>query len=168
MPRCQAVSGFDYVLKAGSLPIKLPRLLLAWLMLLGACLHPLPGWASTSPDTALQTHEQGREIYNYRCYFCHGYSGDARTLTSTYLDPPPRNFRATDPAELSRERMIATVRDGKPNTGMHGFARLLDAQEIEAVVDFVRVERLRQRGGDHLHRLAGPRPLSSCISVHDR
>ena len=32
-----------------------------------------------------ERHERGRAIYNFRCYFCHGYSGDARTLAATYL-----------------------------------------------------------------------------------
>ena len=44
---------------------------------------------ATAGDSASR-HQQGREIYNYRCYFCHGYSGDAKTLASSYLDPPPR------------------------------------------------------------------------------
>ena len=25
-------------------------------------------------------NEHGRAVYNFRCYFCHGYSGNARTL----------------------------------------------------------------------------------------
>ncbi len=37
-------------------------------------------------------HKRERAIYNFRCYFCHGYSGDAKTLASTYLKPQPRDF----------------------------------------------------------------------------
>ena len=85
-------------------------------------------------------HEQGRSIYNYRCYFCHGYSGDAKTLASTYLTPSPRNFTQTKSEELSREDMITTVTLGKPGTAMHGFSRLLGTEEIVAVVDFVQAE----------------------------
>jgi cytochrome c oxidase cbb3-type subunit 3 len=72
------------------------------------------------------------------CYFCHGYSGDARTVASGYLNPPPRDFTTTDPALLSRERMLAVVRQGKPGTAMMGFAAKLSDSEIAAVIGFIR------------------------------
>ena len=90
-------------------------------------------------------HEQGRAIYNYRCYFCHGYSGNARTLTATYVQPPPRDFTQTGSDTLSRAQMIDTVTHGKPNTAMTGFSRLLSSSEIAAVVDFVRKEFMQNR-----------------------
>ena len=85
-------------------------------------------------------YELGRDVYNYRCYFCHGYSGDGKTLASTYLSPPPRNFTATSPDELSRDAMLHAVKFGKENTAMKGFEGLISDEEIEAVVDFVRKE----------------------------
>ena len=97
--------------------------------------------ASNSPDY----HEQGRAIYNYRCYFCHGYSGDARTLTSSYVNPPPRNFRQTKPSSLSRQKMLDAVTHGKPETAMTEFSRLLNNQEIQAVVDFIRLEFMQNK-----------------------
>lgn len=81
---------------------------------------------------------RGEAIYNTRCYFCHGYSGDARTLAATYLDPPPTDFTAKRPAELSRDKMLDTVAHGRPDTAMMGFNTLLSRDEIALVVDFVR------------------------------
>ena len=99
-------------------------------------------------------HEQGRAIYNYRCYFCHGYSGDAKTLTSTYLVPPPRDFTRTRPEDLSPETMIEVVTEGKPGTAMHGFSRLLNSRQIAAVVAFVRDEFINnQRVNTRYHTL---------------
>ena len=99
-------------------------------------------------------YEQGRAIYNSRCYFCHGYSGDAKTLASTYLTPPPRNFIETKSKDLSRQSMIDVVTSGKVGTAMHGFSRLLNSQEIAAVVDFVRVEFIaNQRINTRYHTL---------------
>jgi len=89
---------------------------------------------------AVDAHEQGRRIYNFRCYFCHGYSGDAKTLAATYLDPLPRNFAATAPDALSRERMVDAVTRGRPDTAMKGFTSVLSEREIALVVDFVRRE----------------------------
>jgi cytochrome c oxidase cbb3-type subunit III len=93
--------------------------------------------AVASGDAA---HELGRRIYNFRCYFCHGYSGDAQTLAATYLEPRPRDFQATAPGALSRQAMLAAVKDGHPGTAMRGFAGILQPAEMEAVVDFVRRE----------------------------
>jgi cytochrome c oxidase cbb3-type subunit 3 len=80
----------------------------------------------------------GGEIYNYYCYQCHGYSGDAKTLASSYLDPKPRDFTATRPESLTRESMLKTLREGRPGTAMVSFSSVLDEVEIEAVVDYVR------------------------------
>lgn len=90
-------------------------------------------------------HELGRKIYNFRCYYCHGYSGDARTLASTYLAPPPRDFTATPPQQLSREQMLQAIADGRPGTAMKGFAGILQPAEIAAVADFVRQEFMIDR-----------------------
>lgn len=94
--------------------------------------------ATRSGDTA--EHALGRRIYNFRCYFCHGYSGDAQTLASTYLSPPPRNFVATRVDQLSTAQMLSAVTKGRAGTAMQGFESLLTATEIAAVVDFVRQE----------------------------
>ncbi len=91
------------------------------------------------------THEQGRRIYNYRCYFCHGYSGDARTLASRFLIPPPRDFTALPAEALTRAEMLETVGNGKPGTAMKPFRDILAPREIAAVVDFVRIEFMVER-----------------------
>lgn len=91
-------------------------------------------------DAAL--HEQGRAVYNYRCYFCHGYAGDARTLAATYMAPPPRDFTAEP---LSRARIEQALRVGRPGTAMKSFAGVLDAQAMRAVTAFVEREFMRDR-----------------------
>ncbi len=104
------------------------------------------GGSATIPSTvevaagsrAVTDFEKGRDLYNFRCYFCHGYAGDAKTLAATYLDPPPRNFTTTPLAQLPRARMIQSVTQGRNNTAMAGFKETLSKQEIVLVVDFVR------------------------------
>lgn len=92
--------------------------------------------------------KKGQAIYNYRCYFCHGYSGDAKTLAASFLDPKPRNFLATDIDALSRREMINVVHDGKAGTAMKSFAQTLTDDEIEAVVDFVRQNFMRKKAAN--------------------
>lgn len=99
---------------------------------------PVASPAARSQGTA--EHEQGRSIYNFRCYFCHGYSGDAKTLASTYLSPQPRNFAATGLNDLTHPQMLAAVKKGRPGTAMLGFDSILSESEISAVVGFVRQE----------------------------
>ncbi len=116
-----------------------------WLVVLLLCTL-VPVGAGAADSAALEgrggedAHEQGRGLYNYRCYYCHGYSGDAATLASTYMSPAPRDFQRTPLGALSRETMIDAVTHGRPGTAMVGFTYYLSAEEIEQVVDFIRRE----------------------------
>jgi cytochrome c oxidase cbb3-type subunit III len=100
--------------------------------------------APSAPPTEA-TMELGRAVYNFRCYFCHGYSGDAKTLAATYLAPKPRDFQATRPEDLPHARVLAAVRDGTPGTAMKGFTGILSDAEMEAVSQFVRQEFMVKR-----------------------
>lgn len=97
-----------------------------------------PALARSAQDQA--THELGRKVWNFRCYFCHGYSGDARTLASTYLQPAPRDFTRTPPERLPLVAMVQAIMHGKPGTAMKGFAGILRPDEVTAVAAFVRQE----------------------------
>ncbi|MCG7982959.1 MAG: cytochrome c [Candidatus Thiodiazotropha lotti] len=114
---------------------------LLWLILFSA-LGCLQVAAFEQTDAAVDADqkghlEKGRDIYNFHCYFCHGYAGDAKTLAAKFLNPPPRDFTTSDPNELTRERMQLSVRDGRPNTAMKPFRGILTEQEIEAVTRYV-------------------------------
>lgn len=106
-----------------------------------------PGAAPSPPPEVWDSarHELGRKIYNFRCYFCHGYSGDARTLASSYIIPKPRNFITTDPQELPRERMLQSITSGVPGSAMAGFYNTITKKEIELVADFIRWEFMVRR-----------------------
>ncbi|MBI2307357.1 MAG: c-type cytochrome [Rhodocyclales bacterium] len=86
---------------------------------------------------AAETTVDGRAVYNFRCYFCHGYSGNAKTLAATYLNPKPSDFTQADPARVTRELVLATLRHGRPGTAMKSFAGVISEQEMAAVADFV-------------------------------
>jgi cytochrome c oxidase cbb3-type subunit 3 len=88
-------------------------------------------------------HEQGRRVYNSRCYFCHGYSGDARTLAARFLSPAPRDF--TREPGLDASRVIAAVREGIAGTAMKPFSGTLSEREIERVARFVIAEFVTAR-----------------------
>jgi mono/diheme cytochrome c family protein len=79
------------------------------------------------------------EIYAESCSVCHGDDGRGAVWGQASLSVPPRNFRTAESrAELSRERMIASVTAGRPGTPMPGFGTQLGLEEIIAVVDYIR------------------------------
>jgi cytochrome c oxidase cbb3-type subunit III len=87
--------------------------------------------------------ELGRKVYNFRCYFCHGYSGDARTLAASYLNPRPRDFTAAP--VLEREAILQTVRAGRQGTAMKSFTGILSEAELVAVAAFVEAEFVQRK-----------------------
>lgn len=92
------------------------------------------GDAPAAGSTQVQTHERGRSVYNFRCYFCHGYAGDARTLAATYLSPPPRDFTRS---ELTPQQVRAAVQHGRQGTAMKSFNGVISEDDIAAVAAFV-------------------------------
>lgn len=98
---------------------------------------------AASPDARLV--EEGRRVYNFRCYYCHGYSGDARTLAATMLPVRPRAFVEFSADEMPPLRIGMAVRHGLPGSPMKSFAAVLSDREIEAVVAFVHDEFVVRR-----------------------
>ncbi len=105
-----------------------------WLLFCLAGLLARPGVADQSGP--------GRKVYDFYCYQCHGYAGDAKTLAASYLQTPPRDFSAADPVALDRQTMIDAVTNGRSGTAMAPFRDVIGAEQIEAVVDYVRARFL--------------------------
>lgn len=89
--------------------------------------------------------EAGRKIYNFRCYFCHGYSGNAQTVAASFLSPPPLDFTRADAARLTSEFIVATLNAGKPGTAMQSFRGVLSEAEMRQVAIFVVDEFVRRK-----------------------
>lgn len=99
--------------------------------------------AAASPGASLV--EEGRKVYNFRCYYCHGYSGDARTLAATLLPVRPRAFVEFSAEQMPPLRIERAVRFGLPGSPMKAFAGTLSEREVEAVVAFVHDEFVVRR-----------------------
>ncbi len=122
--------------------------LLAVLAGYGLVNRPAPAPVAAAPSDA---HERGRQVYNFRCYFCHGYSGDAKTLATTYLSPPPRDFTV---AALTPQQIALAVRDGREGTAMKSFRGILGDADIEAVAGFVAREFVRDKAPNTAYHTA--------------
>ena len=116
--------------------------------------------AACGPQDPVATradHEAGRQIYNFRCYFCHGYSGNARTLAASMIEPAPRDF--TRARDLDERRVLTALRKGVPGTAMASFAGTLSSREMELVARFVVAEFVQaQRPNTRYHTAANGWP----------
>ena len=111
------------------------------LLLITACSDPAPSSTPQADPVAAPGSPallaRGRAVYNFRCYYCHGYSGDAKTLAATYISPPPRNFQAATTTSLPVDRILVAVREGIRGTAMKGFSAVIPEEDIRAVSAFV-------------------------------
>jgi DMSO reductase family type II enzyme heme b subunit len=120
-------------------------LLLAW----------MPGLALASPGDA----ERGKEIYDKRCWWCHGEEGAGDGPASDFLEPPPRDFtEATfkfkstpfDEFMSSDEDLFKMIEgertmnsivgwSGMNDSSMPGWADMLGDQQIWDLVEYIKV-----------------------------
>ena len=83
--------------------------------------------------------ETGRYIFYKHCQACHGDKGDGKTFAANVLNPPPKNFTAEQSKkELTEERMIQSVTEGRKGTAMMPWGSNLTQKEIRAVVHYIR------------------------------
>jgi cytochrome c oxidase cbb3-type subunit 3 len=113
-----------------------------------------PVSAESGPDQSADPVliEEGRIIYEFYCYQCHGYSGEAETLAALNMRPRPRNFAATALDGVSVERMRESVSRGRPGTAMVSFQATIGSHGVKAVVAYVRgqlMDRVDPRGRYH-------------------
>lgn len=81
----------------------------------------------------------GEKIYTQNCAVCHGDSGNTAYWAKNGLNPPPRDFTSPEAQSvLTRSRMVNSVTHGRPGTGMMPFSKRLSAEEIRAVVGYIR------------------------------
>ena len=96
----------------------------------------------TFPDdknsAQLAKHVGGEQVYSKHCSVCHGDKGTTAVWARSGLNPQPKDFTTAEARkELTRERMILSVANGRPGTAMMPHKDKLSSQEIEQVVDYI-------------------------------
>lgn len=95
--------------------------------------------ARTAQPTAATETRAVAVTYARYCSVCHGDRGDGNSRARGSMMPPPRDFTSAESARaLTRDRMVASVRDGRPGTAMAAWGSQLDAARIERLVDYIR------------------------------
>lgn len=108
----------------------------------------MPGMnAATSEATTVAPTQfaEFEQLYRQHCSACHGDNGNGDSRARRGLNPPPRDFTTASAWQtLDRERMIASVTHGRPNTAMVGWEGRLTEAQIAGVVDYVRTSFMRE------------------------
>ena len=116
--------------------------------------------APAEPAVAPVVDVEFERIYQESCSVCHGDDGKGAKWGQESLSAKPRDFTsASSQAELTRDRMIVSVTNGRPGTPMPGFGSQLSPGQIEGIVDYVRA-RFMIYAGDSSTTAEG--------SYHDR
>ena len=85
--------------------------------------------------------EVGRDIFFRHCKACHGNKGDGKTFAANVLNPPPKNFTSEkSKQQLTEQRMIESVAEGRKGTAMMPWKSRLTSIQIRAVVNYIRVD----------------------------
>lgn len=82
--------------------------------------------------------QRGKQVYLERCATCHGDRGQGALYAESGMTRPPRDFSSPQArAELTRERMIEAVTNGRSGTAMISYRSQLPKKDIEAVVSYI-------------------------------
>jgi len=100
-----------------------------------------PGNVARSATVAVTKNLRGQRIFKKHCSQCHGDRGSVAVWAKSGLIPAPRDFTAAKAKqELTLERMIKSVTDGRSGTAMMPFTSRLSSGDILAVVSYIRSE----------------------------
>lgn len=120
--------------------------------------------AARAKPSAKLLASRGGVLYMQACAMCHGDTG--KRMTSGRMQPPPTDFTLpVAAAELTRERMIASVTHGRPDTAMTGYGNRFSKKEIEAMVDFIRTAFMNAVGARPPAPKAAPKSALSAPSA---
>ncbi|MES9813579.1 MAG: c-type cytochrome [Candidatus Thiodiazotropha sp.] len=83
-------------------------------------------------------------LYSQYCSVCHGDDGDGKSRARGSMTPPPRDFTSPQSSvELTRDRMILSISEGRPGTAMAGWKNQLSSEQIAAIADYIRITMIR-------------------------
>ena len=82
--------------------------------------------------------EKGKSFYMSNCATCHGATGDGKGPRAYFINPKPRNFLDEGPRRsYNRPALYAAVSMGSLGTEMPAWSKVLTAQEMADVAEFV-------------------------------
>lgn len=90
------------------------------------------------PNGLVGNIELGKTFYMGNCFTCHGKLGNGEGPRAFFLNPKPRNFHDEySHINLNRPTIFSVITTGKPGTVMPAWGKVLSAQEIANVTEFI-------------------------------
>ena len=81
---------------------------------------------------------RGARFYDANCATCHGVNGDGKGPRAYFIRPVPRNFlEPAARASLNRPALFAATALGRNGTEMPAWDKVVDAQQIADVSEYV-------------------------------
>lgn len=100
-------------------------------------------WFTPNPLPVTQENLiRGREIFQQRCFGCHGTAGDGAGAALPFLNPPPAAFTQLGDAQRGSDTSPGAyywrILRGVPGTAMENFGTRLSVEDIWRVVLFLK------------------------------
>jgi mono/diheme cytochrome c family protein len=90
------------------------------------------------PDSLSGNRARGEKFYLANCATCHGAKGDGQGPRAYFIRPKPRNFiEAASRQMFNRPALFAGTAKGKLGSEMPAWDKVLSAQEIADVAEYV-------------------------------
>ncbi len=90
------------------------------------------------PDGLRGDPVEGKALYLQNCVPCHGLAGDGEGPRAYFIFPRPRDFtRDYSRAVFNRPRLYRAISEGKNGTEMPAWSRVLTAQQIADLSEYV-------------------------------
>ncbi len=81
---------------------------------------------------------RGQAFYDRNCAECHGITGDGEGRRAYFMTRKPRDFTSPPArAELNRPHLFEAIADGIPRTEMSAWSKVIPAQTIADVAEYV-------------------------------
>jgi mono/diheme cytochrome c family protein len=116
--------------------------------------------------SALADVSLGKRLYARQCSVCHGDRGNGASWARNALNPPPFDFTSAVAKERTRLHLIETVTSGRPGTAMVSFTTRLAPDQIEAVVDYIRVAFIEGRAASPPDASSAPPVAATAAAPH--
>ncbi len=82
-----------------------------------------------------EKEEQGREIFQNNCAFCHAADGSGKNWIGQFIEPHPKDFSQGKIRETYTEQKLKEIiSNGKKNTAMPAWRYVLSDEQIESVI----------------------------------
>lgn len=106
----------------------------ALFVLTGVILLASPRAQADVTSLAAEGPASGRALYNQNCARCHG--GDGRAQTALGRKVEAADLTSNDVQDMDDAKIVRVITKGR--TGMPGFGKKLNANQISAVAKYVR------------------------------